>query len=917
MSDWHAQTIPHILHALATDLERGLTNDAARARHQRYGDNGFDSLPIPRLSLLLLRQIANIPVLLLAVAAAALWYSQQAVHEAIVIFAILGFQVVWRFALVTKARNQLQTIRKHVNIHVSVIRGGVLTKLFPKDIVPGDLLILNEGDYVPADARVVETDSLGIDESRLFDGAISVQKSAEDALESATVPPEKQRNMVFGGTYVVEGHGRVIVVKTGKNLELQINGRQPSIPSDPCTEAERQMRRFYNYFSFTGLIAATVAVAITWALTRTADVRLEWMQLFLLGLGFAIASVPDGIASMTWSILADSAEKLLKKGVAIQRLDTLEKLNNLNAVCVDEIGTVTQASLSLSHVFVDEQLIEQAAWEQWIADLDEASGDADENTLPVPPPESQVPYGFPLLILAASRCASGRRYRHANSAGEDIYTALKEVANRIGFDLKRYDTELPLIDEIPETPNHPYQGFVFNTEGEKRLEIILGNPGAVLLDCRSVQDQGTTYEISSDQSELIRQVTKHLQSRGAHVFGVAHRIFGAAGFQRDIKRGATFLGLVALSSSIHKESREAVESCMDAGVKVVVSTDLDSRAATELAKEIGITQDRNAIAERFDFDIHGEDYDSVVSRSLVYCKLSAAQTLKITQHLARHGYTLGFLGRSPRDVGAMKAADLSLASASHACHAVQQHAHCLVLKDGFSVIEALLHHAREACDNLRYSMRWLLSCTLAQLFTLVAGLALHRLYGFPMPLTLLQIVWIHLLVNVIPLGFLGRDRIQEQFKYRRLQKIPPFLHTPWRADLLRGLFMSAFAIAGFLVTIGPRSASWAQTQMVAQSTTCTILIFTQLLSNFQRRRYAWESLPQRMAANLPLLSAILVCLGLHTAVIYHEPAANIFGTAPLRLGEWQWVGAFCVLAVLPLNRQKAKKLFANSARIHK
>jgi magnesium-transporting ATPase (P-type) len=176
-----------------------------------------------------------------------------------------------------------------------------------------------------------------------------------------------------------------------------------------------------------------------------------------------------------------------------------------------------------------------------------------------------------------------------------------------------------------------------------------------------------------------------------------------------------------------------------------------------------------------------------------------------------------------------------------------------------------------------------------------------------MPLTLHQIIWIHFLVNLVPLIYLGSDRIQERYRYSRSRKVPPFLHTSHRSDLFRSLFISGLAIVGFLVMVGVTSGNWAKTETVAQTTACTILIFTQLFSNFQYRRYAWESLPQRIAANLPLLVIILVCMGLHAAVVYLEPAAKIFGTTPLMLREWQWIGASCVLAVLPLNRQKVKK----------
>ena len=216
MPDWHTQTIPYILHEFGTHLERGLSNDAARSHRQNGSANEIDAASESNLFLLFLNQFANISVLLLAVAIAVLWYTQSETREVMVIAAILVFHVLWRFAQVAKIRSQLQSIRNKSDIRISVIRSGFLSKIVSKDVVPGDLLVLDEGDYIAADARIVEADSLIVDEASLFDGAASVQKRAEDMLEAVAVPSREQRNMVFGGTFVTAGSGRGNRSKDGK-----------------------------------------------------------------------------------------------------------------------------------------------------------------------------------------------------------------------------------------------------------------------------------------------------------------------------------------------------------------------------------------------------------------------------------------------------------------------------------------------------------------------------------------------------------------------------------------------------------------------------------------------------------------------------------------------------------------------------
>ena len=250
MSDWHTQKIPHLLHEFKTNLGRGLSKDVAETQRLKYGSNKIDPPRESSLPRLFLTQTFSITTLLLAVTGVILLYSQSAIREAIVIFAILGSHVLCRLAQAAKVRHRLQSISKHWDIHVSLIRDGAVTEISADEVVPGDLIILSEGDFIVADARVVETDSLIVDETSLLTASAFVQKNAEDGPEGLVVPPDKQRNMVFAGTHVVEGHGRAVVVKIGKTLERHNPNRRIPVALDLPSEAEIQMGIVYNYFKY-------------------------------------------------------------------------------------------------------------------------------------------------------------------------------------------------------------------------------------------------------------------------------------------------------------------------------------------------------------------------------------------------------------------------------------------------------------------------------------------------------------------------------------------------------------------------------------------------------------------------------------------------------------------------------------------
>ncbi len=911
MSNWYTQKIPHLLHEFRTDLERGLSSEEAAAQANKYGRNETLRSQESSLFILLLKQFSNLTVILLFVVICALLYFQRAIHEILVFSAILCFHILWRFIQAGRTHYQLQSITTHLEVSVSVIRDGNVIKLPPTAIVPGDLLLLKEGDYIAADARIVEADALVVDEAPVFGTTTYTQKTDEE-ISTPDLPPEKQSNMIFAGTYVLEGEAQAIVVGSGNQLGInQSDQRTPAIV-DLDAEAEVQMGFFYDYFRIAGGILGGAAVAVAWLLQ---DKSTHWSELLFLGFGFVVASIPEGIASTSRAILAQHAYRLLEKGVAIRNLVNLERLSKLTAVCVNEVGNFMKEELTVSHVFVDESLVDQQTWEDWLKSLgehisDKIGGDTISNTLP----DSEVPSEFPLLILLASRCASdnGRKSldRTSTIAEASIGATLNQIAERIGFDLERYNEAFTKIDEQPQTPEHPYKTLVFALQDGKFLKLMFGDAEAVIQTCHRIQLDGNANYMSFDQKQLTQQAIEYLSSSRTRALAIAYRNLSTRPSLEETQQNMTFLGFISFTELDYPDSREIIQSCLDAGLKIITITDRDRNAALDIAKELAIVQDKHGVVTQEELAEFSEDhYESIVNRLLVYCRPSIEQKQNLVQHLKRLGNSVGFWGKSPLDLRAMRMADVSFASAIRSSHIVQHHATCVVLKDGFDVISRLIHHVRESYMNLRSSMRWLLSCSLAQLITLIIGSALPYMGFFfpplrdlPMPLSLLQLFWVHLLVNLIPLMSLGHDRIRGDFKYSKPQKIPPFLS---RADfydvLLRSFVIASMTIFSFILTSMSSTGTDQHLQAAAQTAACTTLILGLLISNFQCHRLFWESVFQRIKANLPLCFTIFACTVLHLSIVYLPTTQRIFGFAPL-FKEWQWMLAFCaVLLFLPLN----------------
>jgi Ca2+-transporting ATPase len=916
ISNWYTQKIPYILHEFNTDLERGLSADAADARLREYGDNEIQPSHERPIISFFAKQFSSITVVLLLIIGVIHLYPHRALPEAIAIFAILCLHLLWRFIQDSKTQAQCRTIKRGLEATVSVIRDATVVEVSPTAVVPGDLLVLSEGSYIPADARIVDAEDLVVDETPLFGTSISSQKTTDD-MPDRTVPPEKQTNMVFACTYVLEGEGRAIVVGTSEELEINQPHRNVPASLDLDSEAEIQMGGVYNHFKIVGLILGGIAVLTTWYIQRKSFEE-NWQSLLFLGLGFVIASIPEGIVSTCRAILAENTYRLFKKGIGIRDVVNLERLSSVTAVCVNEIGNFTQERMTASRVFVDEELVERETWEDRLKLDETVTQETDETLGASQPPNASVSPGFQLLILLATLCATHSRSRGAinqiPSDSDNIAEALSQLADRIGFDLEHYDSALSKVAEISETSDPPYKAIVLETEENKFLNIMFGHPDAIIQGSHRIQIGGTMNRISYDQKQMIRLAAQYLSDNRAQVFGVAYRSRNSVPPQEDIGRNLTFLGLIAFTPQEYEGSKESIQFCLGAGVKVVMITDKDRHSSSDLAREFGIIEDGNAVVTQSDLDgFSDEHYDSIVNRLLVYCRPSPDQKLKLVEQLKHNNHSVGFCGQIPTDSRAMQAADVSIASASRSSPVVQQNAGCVILKDGFRVITNLLLHAREAQSNLKNSMRWLLTCTLAQMTTLLIGLVLHLGSGlqlwreFPMPLTLHHIIWIHLIVNLIPLIALGQNRIQGELKHNRSQQVQPFLSKDYRFDILvRSLLIALMTIIGFVVTVKSPDPTRAQT------VACSTLIFTQLVSNFQcHRQNPWQSLFRRILANVPLLITILACMGLHLFIVYLPIAHPILRIEPLST-EWQWVVFPSLLMLLPFSLVKHRHSLGKS-----
>lgn len=945
MANFHTENIASILNKFDSNMEQGLSAEAYASAKARYGVNKFgpeenifpirvflESLLTWRIIILLLATVI-LSVSLMRGSGSVTLHATGIVGAALVIHIVSACMTVYRI------RSRDADINRRMVHSIRVIRQGKLIQCAPEDIVPGDLLSFNAGDYVPADARIIESEGLMTDESAIFGTEVHVDKTSVD-LSDAALPPEKQKNMAFGGTYIVAGHGSAIVVRTGTQLEIWKQRQDVRPMSATTTLAETEIKDLQALIKIAGIVVGTIVVAIGWWFeyqNRTTD----WPSLIHLGLLFAIAFAPYDVVGLLRLSFSKHTQKLMTKGLTLRNSYSIEKLSRITTFCANEGGLATTRSLTISNIFVDEQLVDGNTWETWLDSLKDLAPAERQRAISAIPSNLKIPQGAPHLVFTAGLGTSGGQgidsstvTKNTNRSESDSdestpspKATIQKNMERLGYQLDSIRTKFPLVDAYPYTRHYGYQMQVFESAPEDYLNIIFGDAQTVLNTCGFVLVNGEITPLLDDKYEMYDKVIDYLHNTKAQVYGVAFHSSDVILKPQEMEDNPIFLGFISFSVSNDEETKTVLKSSLDTGLKIILISENSEQETVDLAKDLGLIHNRKAVASRAEFEaVQREDIDAEIANWLAYSQPTWYQRRNIVLSLKRQGHAVGFLGQNRQDLRAMNVADITLANSDHSSHVVQAAADGLINSKGFQAVKDAMLHAREAYRNTSGFLRWNFSCTLSLLFTLTFGTVLHYLYEMPMPLTLTQIIWVQLLSTVLPALGIGTEKIFADGRYHRpststrsrflskttgvdiicrsvtisLMTIIPFFFMLWRSTALSDTIgVSTLMRDVFSGETGgtPNSADIA----LARTSACTTLILTQLATCWQALRYSWEPLFKRIVANPSLLLISGVIIALHLTTLYVEPVGQFLGMVPLKW-EWQWTLLFSLtLLLLPLN----------------
>jgi Ca2+-transporting ATPase len=877
MSDWYRMEVSEALERLGTDPARGLSEEEARGRLAEHGPNELQAARRVSPWEILLAQLKNVLILVLF-GAVGLSVALGDVLEAAVIAAIAILAVLLGFYQEFRAERAIEALRGMAAPTATVVRGGEEREVPARDLVPGDVLLVQAGDRVPADARLVEAVNLKIEESALTGESSPAEKASHPLPE--TVELADRANMIWAGTAVTYGRGRAVVVGTGMETEFGRIARMLETVEEGRTPLQQNLDRVGRLLALAGLAVVLLVMAL--GLLRGQP----FLEILVSGIALAVAVVPEALPAVVTISLALGVQRMVKRHALIRHLPAVETLGSVSVICSDKTGTLTKDEMTVRRLSAAGKTYEVTG-----------AGYAPEGSLLLDGQE--VEPAEPLLeLLQAAVLASDSHLARGDGEGEVGWRiqgdptegALVVAAAKLGLDKRQLDERYPRVDEIPFTSESKRMTTLHGTP-EGVVAFAKGAPEVLLQVCERRLGESGEEPLDDAGREAILAEARRMAESALRVLAVARK----RGTDREgAERGLTFLGLAGMIDPPRPEAKEAIRTCERAGIKALMITGDHPVTAQAIARELGVLRGGRAVTGAELAALDDADLAREAEAIEVYARVSPADKLRVVGALQGRGHSVAMTGDGVNDAPALKKADIGIAMGITGTDVTKEAADMTLTDDNFASIVAAVEEGRGVFDNIKKYLMFLLSSNIGEI-GLMAGASLA---GLPLPLSAVQILYVNLATDGLPALALAVDPPDDDLMER-----PP-------RDPRRGIFtrpvvvlMLIGGVWSALVNLG--LFAWAlrsgRDLKEAMTMTFVLLVLIQFYKAYNYRSDRHSAL-RHPFSNRWLNLAIGWELLLLAFVVYLPAFQGVFGTYTLPFWDWLLVNvlAATVAPVLEL-----------------
>ncbi|GED71524.1 calcium-translocating P-type ATPase, SERCA-type [Brevibacillus reuszeri] len=882
---WYTLAAADVTDALHSDAAQGLTQQEAERRLAKHGANQLAETKRKPLYAVFVDQFKDFMVLILFIATLISYFLGEYL-DAITIIAIIIINGILGFIQEAKAERSLQALKELASPMARVMRDGHLAMIPASRLVPGDLVLLESGDRVPADMRLIAANRLEIEESALTGESVPVGKTVktiEQAMD-VQVPLGDQKNLGFMGTMVTGGTGNGIVVATGMGTEIGKIAHLMNTAEEAETPLQMRLEQM-------GKILVVVAVLLT-VVVIAAGVwhGHDLFTMFLAGVSLAVAAIPEGLPAIVTVALALGVQRMIRRNAIVRKLPSVETLGCASVICSDKTGTLTQNKMTATHVWHSDTMYEVSG-----------SGYDPEGAFHHQGKAVSVGRDGALsqILRIAERCNNarltceesstrnmlglGKTTRFWQVIGDPTEGALKVLAAKGQNGNKNNNQQSMRVEELPFDSERKMMSVVEKgTDGIYSL-LTKGAAEAVLARSTHILWKGELQPLSATLRHQVLEQTERMAGKALRVLAFAYKTlqgYRAGQPINTVESNLVFVGLAGMIDPPREEVRPAISLCHQAGIKTVMITGDHKVTAEAIARQIGLMRGYGEVLEGRELDSMSEsELAEHAERVTVYARVSPEHKLRIVRALQSRGHVVAMTGDGVNDAPAIKTSDIGIAMGITGTDVTKEAADLVLRDDNFATIVAAVEEGRNIYDNIRKFIRYLLASNVGEILVMFFAMIL----GMPLPLVPIQILWVNLVTDGLPAMALGVDQAEKDTMYQHPRNKSENIFSRglgWKI-VSRGFLIGAMTLLAFWLTLRENPNDLVHAQTVAFVT----LVMAQLIHVFDCRSQ-YSVFHRNVFENKYLVWAVISSLVLVLGVVYIDVLQPIFKTTDLNFRDW-------------------------------
>ena len=865
---WYKKSKNEILKELDVDEKNGLSSNEALRRLEKYGKNKLVTKKKKTLFKQFLSQLKDVMIYILIIAAIISAFLGE-ISDALIILLVIVINAVIGVVQESKAEKALDALKELSTPKALVKRDGSLKEILSEDIVPGDIVIIDAGRYIPGDLRLIDTANLKIEESAFTGESVPSEKDAS-FLPDKEIPIGDQNNMAFMSTLATYGRGVGVVVGTGMNTEIGKIAKMIEQEENDETPLQKKLSELGKILGFLAVGICILIFIISFFQGR------DLLEMFLTSISLAVAAIPEGLPAIVAIVLALGVQRMVKKNAIIRKLPAVETLGSVSIICSDKTGTLTQNKMTVTTVYTNDSYIKESEF------------NLNEN-------ESK------LLVDCMVLC-NDATYSEKNQTGDPTEIALLESSFKLNILKEKREKDFKRIDEIPFDSDRKLMTTVNLVDNNKARVFTKGALDSILSICNKIFINGKLLDFTKEYKAKVLENSNIMSDKALRVLAFAYKDISKENIVLDsLEKDLVFIGMVGMIDPPRLEVKDSIKLCKSAGITPVMITGDHKNTAFAIANELGIAENISQAITGHEIDkFKEEEFNEKIINYRVFARVSPEHKVKIVKAFKSHGNIVSMTGDGVNDAPSLKAADIGVAMGITGTDVSKGASDMILTDDNFSTIVSAVEEGRKIYLNIKKSIVFLLSCNLGEILTLFTAILLN----WNSPLQPIHILWVNLITDSFPALALGVDKTKEDVMNNppRNPKESIFVKSDKIQLIINGILIGGITLFAF--KLGERL--YADSLIHAQTMAFVVLSVSQLFLSLSLRSNTKSAFSLGLFSNKYLVYSILLGIFLQVIIISISFIANIFKVTPLLLYDWIVV---ILVSLIPFAINEILKLF--------